>query len=225
MTDSPVDLDELERAALATDEAYRCGSGDNLRAKLSWLRSLLPPKTVLALIAEVREVRGASRTAPPADLHQAWGQGYTHGYDDREKMDHDRADVVRTENPYPIGAPSADHEPFSPMECCGRERDKDGGRNSHCECQAPLKRPPVDLRGPACAMCGRSISAQALRLIDATGCADPRDRERRGDEFVAECSECAARLQSECAESGGHLIGRWNGFCSFCGYRKEGSST
>ncbi len=32
-----------------------------------------------------------------------------------------------------------DHEPFSPMACCGRERDKDGGPNPHCECPAPLK--------------------------------------------------------------------------------------
>ncbi len=33
--------------------------------------------------------------------HKAWEEGYAHGYDDREKMDHDRADVIKTENPYP----------------------------------------------------------------------------------------------------------------------------
>lgn len=36
-----------------------------------------------------------------------------------------------------------DHEPFEPMTCCGRERDKDGGRNPHCECPAELKPKPV----------------------------------------------------------------------------------
>lgn len=36
-----------------------------------------------------------------------------------------------------------DHEPFEPMACCGRERDKDGGRNPHCECPAELKPKPV----------------------------------------------------------------------------------
>ena len=36
-----------------------------------------------------------------------------------------------------------DHEPFSPMECCGRDRDKDGGPNPHCECAAPARRPEV----------------------------------------------------------------------------------
>lgn len=33
--------------------------------------------------------------------HLAWSQGYAEGYDDRVKMDHDRADVIQTENPYP----------------------------------------------------------------------------------------------------------------------------
>ncbi len=46
-----------------------------------------------------------------------------------------------TDQPKPV-AP-ADHEPFEPMACCGRERDKDGGRNPHCECPAELKPKPV----------------------------------------------------------------------------------
>jgi hypothetical protein len=35
----------------------------------------------------------------------AWEMGYESGYDDREKMDHDRADVIKTDNPF--GVPSA----------------------------------------------------------------------------------------------------------------------
>lgn len=46
-----------------------------------------------ALESELYKNRGA--------LHEAWEDGYAHGYDDREKMDHDRADVIKTENPYP----------------------------------------------------------------------------------------------------------------------------
>jgi hypothetical protein len=32
---------------------------------------------------------------------EAWEEGYAEGYDDREKMDHGRADVIKAENPYP----------------------------------------------------------------------------------------------------------------------------
>jgi len=30
----------------------------------------------------------------------AWNLGYEAGYDDRERMEHDRADVIRKTNPY-----------------------------------------------------------------------------------------------------------------------------
>ena len=43
------------------------------------------------------------------NLHGAWELGYAHGYDDREKMDHDRADVLKTQNPYL--APDPDSRP------------------------------------------------------------------------------------------------------------------
>lgn len=35
----------------------------------------------------------------------AWERGYASGYDDREKMDHDRADVIKTENPFSEQSP------------------------------------------------------------------------------------------------------------------------
>ena len=34
--------------------------------------------------------------------HEAWELGYAQGYSDREKTDHDRADVEKSPNPYPI---------------------------------------------------------------------------------------------------------------------------
>lgn len=40
------------------------------------------------------------KRAPASPRAKAWEEGYAHGYDDREKMDHDRADVIKTTNPY-----------------------------------------------------------------------------------------------------------------------------
>lgn len=34
--------------------------------------------------------------------HTAWEYGYAQGYSDREKTDHDRADVEKSPNPYPV---------------------------------------------------------------------------------------------------------------------------
>lgn len=47
----------------------------------------------------------------------------------------------------------ADQKPFEPMACCGRERDKDGGPNPHCECPAELKPKPVAPDSPKCWRC------------------------------------------------------------------------
>jgi hypothetical protein len=44
----------------------------------------------------------------------AWEMGYESGYDDREKMDHDRADVVKTENPF--GEPIEPLHPTNEVE-------------------------------------------------------------------------------------------------------------
>lgn len=49
-----------------------------------------------ALIIATAESRGT-----PGVTRRAWAEGYAHGYDDREKMDHDRADVLQSPNPYP----------------------------------------------------------------------------------------------------------------------------
>jgi len=50
--------------------------------------------------------------ANPASGHaEAWELGYARGYDDREKMDHDRVDVIKAENPF-----LASGEPLRPSD-------------------------------------------------------------------------------------------------------------
>ena len=61
--------------------------------------------------------------------------------DDIREFIEAQAGAKVTDQPKPVA--TVDREPFEPMACCGRERDKDGGPNPHCECPAPLKLKPV----------------------------------------------------------------------------------
>lgn len=46
--------------------------------------------------------RAGIASAAEMSTHAAWELGYASGYDDREKMDHDRTDVIKTENPFTL---------------------------------------------------------------------------------------------------------------------------
>lgn len=167
--------DTAEQLLLTTSEAGAAAWTET--GEPGWYR--VNTAAVFAQAIADAEVRGASRTAPPADLHQAWEQGYAHGYDDREKMDHDRADVVRTENPYSIGAPPADltteverlrSELFERDGCpCLRA----GPCSTNCTCAHPVM-------SGGCRMCCRYGSeeqraAGAAYLFERAGKAPPAD--------------------------------------------------
>jgi len=50
---------------------------------------------------ELTRLRAELATLREQDEHLAWERGYEQGYSDREKTDHDRADVLKEPNPYP----------------------------------------------------------------------------------------------------------------------------
>ncbi len=83
---------------------------DELRADITWHRDVAKHGTyvvsiakLLAVVAELTELRAAQAQSGE---HTAWERGYAQGYSDREKTDHDRADVEKEPNPYPMEAQS-----------------------------------------------------------------------------------------------------------------------
>lgn len=71
-----------------------------------------------AMVARDKRAAGSAPSQPLQDAQpvddprgNAWNEGYERGYDDREKMDHDRADVIRSVNPYLDTEASVDAQP------------------------------------------------------------------------------------------------------------------
>ncbi len=86
--------EELDEELQQIDDAVEAAGGTREQGGVDFIQNLS---------AEVEALR-----ARVAENHAAWESGYAHGYDDREKMDHDRADVIKTVNPF---APSDPETP------------------------------------------------------------------------------------------------------------------
>lgn len=78
--------------------------------------------------------------------------------------------------------PASDPRAFEPMECCGRERDKDGGPNPHCECPAPRERAAESKPEPPWV----AGDSPAARFARGESDWDPVEQEFRGRAPVAE---------------------------------------
>jgi len=84
-----------------TETVERCPDCDRVKftgyaqsGPLCITKSDCAQATIALLRAEVATLR-------ERDEHTAWERGYEQGYSDREKTDHDRADVLKEPNPYP----------------------------------------------------------------------------------------------------------------------------
>lgn len=156
-----VDLDNLQSYCdAAADLPGATMIGVDSRELASLLAEARASRTPVEAGVVTREHRDAALTimwgrgGPPAELtrllwiegaarvvaHDLWG-AYC-----REALplnDAQRELISAVDSVARHAAPPVDHGPFSPMACCGRERDKDGGPNPHCECPAPVKVSPT----------------------------------------------------------------------------------
>lgn len=87
-----------------TSEALH--SKADIAIQLAWRDQMIETLRSQAAEREALLARGIELLKQDlAAEHRAWELGYASGYDDRSKMDHDRADVIKTENPYPLPEP------------------------------------------------------------------------------------------------------------------------
>jgi len=127
----------------------------------------------------------------------------------------------------PVAAPPAqpaavEPQPFEPMACCGRERDKDGGPNPHCECPAPLKPKAAESATGEVKDCGKQCQcavcmpwwprntvavAESYREQLQAALERNRSQENKASELVGAAKEVAAAWRRGDATSNSSYLG------------------
>lgn len=151
-----------------------------------------PPDTITLTIAQHDAMCAAAWTGPVSN-HDAWENGYGTGYNDRERTDHDRADVIKSPNPYPqissgsAGTGAGNHpevaipeasfwKPAQPGEtiyaalrrqCSGPNPEEEGKSGLTCNrCGGGYSVEIEDEPSGLCHYCAQAICGQVPELLD-----------------------------------------------------------